>query len=66
MQASDEAVHAQLEGAGLAVCGFVGYLLHQPQDVRLDMGSWAGHFGTLMPFYRSVQALAGMCQAHVP
>lgn len=51
-QAADAAVQAELERAGLAVRSFAGHLLREPAEVRLDMGRWAGHFGTLMPFYR--------------
>lgn len=30
-----------------------GLLLHEPWEVQVDMqGQWAGHFGTLMPYYR--------------
>jgi hypothetical protein len=31
---------------------FNALLLHEPGDVKIDMVKWAGHFGTLMPFYK--------------
>lgn len=51
-QATDEAVQRGLEAAGLRTVRHATYLLHEPADVRLDMGQWCGHFGTLTPFHR--------------
>jgi hypothetical protein len=51
-QATDDRVRGTLEAAGLSVRSFEGYLLRDPAAVRIDLGKWAGHFGTLMPFYR--------------
>jgi len=51
-QATDTAVAEGLEAAGLQVRQFATLLLREPGDVRVDMGRWCGHFGTLTPFDR--------------
>ena len=52
-QSTDEKVEAALSEAGLRVESHAGYLLHEPADVRINMGGrWVGHFGTLTPFHR--------------
>lgn len=52
VQATDEAVQGALEASGLSTVRHATYLLHEPADVRIDMGQWCGHFGTLTPFHR--------------
>ena len=52
-QSTDDRVAAALREAGLRVESHSGYLLHEPADVRIQMGGrWVGHFGTLTPFHR--------------
>lgn len=38
-------------------------LVHEPQEVQLNMARWHGHFGTLMPFVRACDRLGGYGQA---
>ena len=54
MQATDERVVSGLDAAGVAAVGHQGHLLYEPQGVRVDMGRWKGHYGTLMPFLMCV------------
>ena len=56
VQATDAAVQSGLEAAGLRTTRHATYLLHEPADVRIDMGKWCGHFGTLTPFHRCVKS----------
>lgn len=34
-------------------------LLHPSENVTIDMSSWRGHFGTLMPFYAACERVGG-------
>ena len=34
-------------------------LLHQPQNISVDMSKWRGHFGTLTPFYAACEQAGG-------
>lgn len=34
-------------------------LLHQPESITVNMASWRGHFGTLMPFYVACEKAGG-------
>ena len=48
---------ARLREAGLKVHTFNALLLYEPWMIQLDMSSWRGHFGTLMPFHYACRAL---------
>lgn len=60
MQDTDERVAAGLRSAGLHVSAHGALLLREPAEVAVDMARWAGHFGTLMPFYRACQKLGAV------
>jgi len=49
--AADTAAKVNLAGAGIKFKTFNSLLLHDIDHVRVDMGTYRGHFGTLMPFY---------------
>lgn len=34
-------------------------LLHPPESITVDMSTWRGHFGTLMPFYAACERSGG-------
>mmetsp|Transcript_29103 Transcript_29103/g.68840 ORF Transcript_29103/g.68840 Transcript_29103/m.68840 type:complete len:739 (+) Transcript_29103:45-2261(+) len=54
--AADAAAKRALEGAGIKFCGFNSFLLHDVRAVRVDMGTYRGHFGTLTPFHHACMA----------
>ncbi|GHP05177.1 hypothetical protein PPROV_000392900 [Pycnococcus provasolii] len=56
--ARDDAVHRSLQSDGIAVTACCSFLLHDDiSKVKVDLGTWRGHFGTLMPFYLSAAKL---------
>ena len=57
MAGADQRVEAALRGAGIHVRSFNPLLLREPWDVRVDMSTYVGHFGTLTPFARACGAL---------
>ncbi len=55
----EEESRAQLQlskAHGLRSKSFATFLLHEPDQIAIDMGKWKGHFGTLMPFYNACKA----------
>lgn len=46
----DQSIASRLRDRGVEVKTFQGYLLHEPQSLRLKSGYSKGHWGTLMPF----------------
>mmetsp|Transcript_15886 Transcript_15886/g.29027 ORF Transcript_15886/g.29027 Transcript_15886/m.29027 type:complete len:737 (-) Transcript_15886:52-2262(-) len=53
---SDEAAHAALDAVGVKLRKFQSFLLYNIEDIRVDMTSWRGHFGTLTPFHSACQS----------
>ena len=65
--AADAATASELEALGVSLSLHAGYLLHEPTAVKLDLGTFVGHYGTLSPFLRACQRLpAPGPQAQVP
>eukprot|EP00931_Biecheleriopsis_adriatica_P039684 TRINITY_DN22686_c0_g1_i2.p1 TRINITY_DN22686_c0_g1~~TRINITY_DN22686_c0_g1_i2.p1 ORF type:complete len:718 (+),score=109.97 TRINITY_DN22686_c0_g1_i2:43-2196(+) len=50
---TDARVRRTLESAGIKMSNFNSFLLQDIKDVRLDMGTYRGHFGTLTPFHHA-------------
>eukprot|EP00873_Tetraselmis_striata_P046652 jgi/Tetstr1/466916/TSEL_011370.t1 len=58
MAATDARLVGELKReAGLFLETFQGFLLHEPQEIAIDMTTWVGHFGTLTPFSMAVSKL---------
>nr|QDO16412.1 CPD photolyase [Lingulodinium polyedra] len=50
---ANAAVESALEGAGISFKSFNSFLLRDVTQVRVDMGTYRGHFGTLTPFHHA-------------
>ena len=55
MMHTDLKIAESLKTAGLHVSTFNTSLLREPGEVKLDMSTWRGHFGTLMPYYAAFE-----------
>lgn len=47
----DTSAKSVLSAAGVKLRYFQSFLLYDIREVKVDMGSWKGHFGTLTPFH---------------
>jgi len=50
---SESTAKAALEAAGLRFRSFNSFLLQDISEVKVDMGTYRGHFGTLTPFHHA-------------
>mmetsp|Transcript_10996 Transcript_10996/g.25117 ORF Transcript_10996/g.25117 Transcript_10996/m.25117 type:complete len:773 (+) Transcript_10996:196-2514(+) len=55
-EVADRSAAAALQAVGVKLQRFQSFLLYNIEDIRVDMSSWRGHFGTLTPFHSACSA----------
>ncbi|CAE7431948.1 CD [Symbiodinium sp. CCMP2592] len=54
-----------LESAGIKFRTFDSFLLYDIKQVKIDLGTYRGHFGTLTPFHSACFPAAALCTGHI-